>query len=78
MSNQFDSSSNKQHKSGGWGNQINTLNSINNFGEDGLEKCKNNFEKNFEIMMKKSLSAVRSKCADYNFYVKNNYNKLLI
>lgn len=51
---------------------------INDFGADALEQSKATFENNFEIMVKKSLSAVRSKCADYNFYVKNNNNKLLI
>jgi hypothetical protein len=59
-------------------NRLEEFNQINDFGKDALEKSKKAFEKNFEIMTKKSLSAVRSKCADYNFYVKNNYNKLLI
>jgi hypothetical protein len=59
-------------------NKLDEIKKINDFGEDALEKSKMTFEKNFEIMIKKSLSAVRSKCADYNFYVKNNYNKLLI
>ena len=67
-----------KHKETNSDHEVTLFNQLNDFGEDFLELSKKNFEKNFILLMKKNLSSVRSKCADYNYYAKQNYNKLLV